>query len=123
MMIPILDKSFKEKFEAIRNLVLAEVNVKDVEYITDTTGILVKKIKPNFKELGPKFGKHGCYDASFPSPLITLVRIFIPPKRNSCIRDPELDIVASELGPTSFTISGLGVSVVSESSVILNYII
>jgi len=57
MMIPILDKSFKEKFEAIRNLVLAEVNVKDVEYITDTTGILVKKIKPNFKELGPKYGK------------------------------------------------------------------
>ena len=36
---------------------LAEVNVKDVEYITDTTGVLVKKIKPNFKTLGPKYGK------------------------------------------------------------------
>ncbi|HAN18866.1 MAG: isoleucine--tRNA ligase [Bacteroidetes bacterium GWC2_33_15] len=57
MIIPILDKSLKDKFEAVRNLVLAEVNVKDVEYITDTTGILVKKIKPNFKELGPKYGK------------------------------------------------------------------
>jgi isoleucyl-tRNA synthetase len=57
IMIPILDKSLQEKFEAVRNLVLGEVNVKDVEYITDTTGVLVKKIKPNFKTLGPKHGK------------------------------------------------------------------
>lgn len=57
LMIPILDKSLQGKFEAVRNLVLAEVNVKDVEYITDTTGVLVKKIKPNFKTLGPKHGK------------------------------------------------------------------
>ena len=57
IMIPILDKSLQEKFEAVRNLVLSEVNVKDVEYITDTTGVLVKKIKPNFKTLGPKYGK------------------------------------------------------------------
>ncbi|MFP4025360.1 MAG: isoleucine--tRNA ligase [Thiohalospira sp.] len=57
IMIPLLDASFKDKFEAVRNLVLSEVNVKDVEYITDTTGILVKKIKPNFKTLGPKYGK------------------------------------------------------------------
>jgi len=57
LMIPILDKSLKHKFEAVRNLVLNEVNVKDVEYITDTTGVLVKKIKPNFKTLGPKYGK------------------------------------------------------------------
>jgi len=57
IMIPLLDASLKDKFEAVRNLVLSEVNVKDVEYITDTTGILVKKIKPNFKTLGPKYGK------------------------------------------------------------------
>ena len=57
IMIPILDKSLQEKFEAVRNLVLGEVNVKNVEYITDTTGVLVKKIKPNFKTLGPKHGK------------------------------------------------------------------
>ena len=57
IMIPLLDASLKDKFEAVRNLVLTEVNVKDVEYITDTTGILVKKIKPNFKALGPKYGK------------------------------------------------------------------
>lgn len=57
IMIPVLDKSLQPKFEAVRNLVLTEVNVKDVEYITDTTGVLVKKIKPNFKTLGPKYGK------------------------------------------------------------------
>jgi isoleucyl-tRNA synthetase len=57
LIIPILDKSLQENFETVRNLVLAEVNVKEVEYITDTVGILVKKIKPNFKTLGPKYGK------------------------------------------------------------------
>jgi isoleucyl-tRNA synthetase len=57
IMIPLLDTSLKDKFEAVRNLVLSEVNVKEVEYITDTTGILVKNIKPNFKALGPKYGK------------------------------------------------------------------
>jgi isoleucyl-tRNA synthetase len=57
MIIPILDKSLQDNFETVRSLVLAEVNVKEVEYITDTTGILVKKIKPNFKTLGPKYGK------------------------------------------------------------------
>jgi len=57
LMVPLLDKGFKEKFEAVKDLILTEVNVKEVEYITDTAGILVKKIKPNFKTLGPKYGK------------------------------------------------------------------
>jgi isoleucyl-tRNA synthetase len=57
IMIPLPDKSFKAKFEAVKELVLAEVNVKEVEYLDDTSGILVKKIKPNFKALGPRYGK------------------------------------------------------------------
>ncbi|MCB8999497.1 MAG: isoleucine--tRNA ligase, partial [Bacteroidales bacterium] len=57
LMIPLLEKGFREKFEAVKSLILSEVNVKEVEYITDTAGILVKKIKPNFKTLGPKYGK------------------------------------------------------------------
>jgi isoleucyl-tRNA synthetase len=57
IMVPLTDESFKGKFEAVKNLILAEVNVKEVEYIHDTDGILVKKIKPNFKALGPKYGK------------------------------------------------------------------
>lgn len=57
IMVPLLDESFEEKFEAVKNLIFTEVNVKEVEYLKDTTGILVKKIKPNFKTLGPKYGK------------------------------------------------------------------
>jgi len=57
IMIPVLDKEMQESIEAVKNLILTEVNVKEMEYITDTKGMLVKKIKPNFKTLGPKFGK------------------------------------------------------------------
>jgi len=57
IMVPVPDKYFRGKFEAIKDLILAEVNVKEVEYIDDTSSILVKKIKPNFKTLGPRYGK------------------------------------------------------------------
>ena len=57
ILLPVLNNDFKEQFEAVRELVLREVNVKNVEYISDTSDILVKKIKPNFKKLGPKYGK------------------------------------------------------------------
>lgn len=57
IMLPVLDDHFVDQFEAVRDLVLGEVNIKEVEYLRDTTGILVKKIKPNFKVLGPKYGK------------------------------------------------------------------
>jgi len=57
MMLPIFDPGFKEQVEAVKKLVLSEVNVKEIEYITDTAGVLVKRIKPNFKTLGPRFGK------------------------------------------------------------------
>ncbi len=57
IMLPVPDKYFREKFEAVKDLVLAEVNVKEVEYIDDTASILIKKIKPNFKTLGPRYGK------------------------------------------------------------------
>ena len=57
IMVPVTDPHFREKFEAVKPLILAEVNVKDVEYVDDTSGILVRRIKPNFKLLGPKFGK------------------------------------------------------------------
>lgn len=57
IMIPVLNDNFKKKFDAVKELILSEVNVKDVEYITDTSDILVKKIKPDFKSLGPRYGK------------------------------------------------------------------
>ncbi|MBE0652994.1 MAG: isoleucine--tRNA ligase, partial [Bacteroidales bacterium] len=57
IMVPLIDKEFREKVEAVKNLILSEVNVKEVEYLSDASDILVKKIKPNFKALGPKYGK------------------------------------------------------------------
>ena len=57
IMVPVTEKSFKDKFEAVRDLILAEVNVKEVEYVDDNSAILVKKIKPDFKTLGPRYGK------------------------------------------------------------------
>jgi len=57
VMIPILNEHNKSQLKAVENLILTEVNVKEIEYLTETAGILVKKIKPNFKTLGPRFGK------------------------------------------------------------------
>ena len=57
MMLPISDPNFQEQVEGVKSLVLNEVNVKEIDYITDTAGILVKRIKPNFKSLGPRYGK------------------------------------------------------------------
>ena len=57
VLIPVLDDSIKKQFEMIKQLVLGEVNVKEVEYIHDTTGLITKKIKPNFKVLGKRYGK------------------------------------------------------------------
>ncbi len=57
IMVPVLNKSFKKQIEAVKELILSEVNVKEIEYLTDVSGILVKKVKPNFKTLGPKYGK------------------------------------------------------------------
>ena len=55
--IPVLDPQIEERFEKVKSLVLNEVNVKEVEYIKDTAGLITKKIKPNFKLLGKKYGK------------------------------------------------------------------
>lgn len=57
IMVPVLNEHFKAQFEAVESIILSEVNVKEVEYLTDTSGIIKKKIKPNFKTLGPKYGK------------------------------------------------------------------
>jgi isoleucyl-tRNA synthetase len=57
ILLPILDNHFQEQVEGVKELVLSEINVKDIEYITDTSGVLKKKVKPNFKTLGRRLGK------------------------------------------------------------------
>jgi len=58
IMIPVLETSnFVAQIEKVKPLILHEVNVKEIQFVEDSEGILVKKIKPNFKTLGPKYGK------------------------------------------------------------------
>jgi isoleucyl-tRNA synthetase len=57
IMIPVLDNTDREEIEAVSELIKSEVNVKEIQLLDDASGILVKRIKPNFKTLGPKFGK------------------------------------------------------------------
>jgi isoleucyl-tRNA synthetase len=56
-MIPVSDENDKEDILAVSDLIKSEVNVKEIELLDDASGILVKRIKPNFKTLGPKYGK------------------------------------------------------------------
>ena len=57
IMIPVLDEKQRSEIEAVADLIKTEVNVKEIKLLDDASGILVKRIKPNFKVLGPRFGK------------------------------------------------------------------
>ncbi len=57
IIIPVLDAKIEEQLEKVKSLILGEVNIKDMEFIHDTTGLITKKIKPNFKTLGKRYGK------------------------------------------------------------------
>jgi isoleucyl-tRNA synthetase len=57
IMIPVLDDFERQQVAAISSLIATEVNVKQVELLDDTSSILIKEVKPNFKTLGPRFGK------------------------------------------------------------------
>jgi isoleucyl-tRNA synthetase len=56
ILLPVLDESFAKRIKTVEEIILAEVNVKAIEYIDDTSGILVKKVKPNFARLGKQYG-------------------------------------------------------------------
>ena len=57
IMIPVLDNQDREEIEAVSDLIKSEVNVKEISLLDDASGILVKQIKPNYKVLGPRYGK------------------------------------------------------------------
>ena len=56
ILLPVLDDSFAKRIRSVEEIILAEVNVKAIEYIDDTSGVLVKKAKPNFAKLGKQYG-------------------------------------------------------------------
>lgn len=57
LMIPAVDQQQSQRIEAMKDLILAEVNVKTLNFVDDAAGILVKRVKPDFKKLGPRYGK------------------------------------------------------------------
>ncbi len=57
IVIPVLDVAMARRIESVKEIVMGEVNVKEVELITDTTGLITKQIRPNFKTLGKRYGK------------------------------------------------------------------
>ena len=56
IMIPVIDEKMKEKISCVEKIILSEINVKQIEYLNSNSSVLTKKIKPNFKRLGPKYG-------------------------------------------------------------------
>jgi isoleucyl-tRNA synthetase len=57
IMVPVLDKDFARRLQDVSDLILSEVNIKEIDLLEDTEGVISKKIKPNFKTIGPKYGK------------------------------------------------------------------
>ena len=57
IMVPVADDATRSLIESISNLVLTEINVKELKIVDNGAGVLVKRVKPDFKKLGPKFGK------------------------------------------------------------------
>lgn len=56
ILVPVLDEAYQKRLEHVKDLILSEVNVKQLEYLTSDNSVIVKGIKPNFKKLGPKIG-------------------------------------------------------------------
>jgi len=58
IMIPVLNDNFKKQIEAVKDIILTEINVKEIEFLKDSSGIIVKKLKPDFRIMGKKYGKY-----------------------------------------------------------------
>jgi isoleucyl-tRNA synthetase len=56
VLLPVLDEKFAQRVKTVENIIKAEVNVKEIQYIDDTSGLLVKQVKPNFAKLGKQYG-------------------------------------------------------------------
>ncbi|AWH84305.1 isoleucine--tRNA ligase [Flavobacterium album] len=88
VMIPVLDAKQKAEIEAVAELIKAEVNVKEIVLMDDASGVLVKQVKPNFKALGPQFGK----DMGL---IAKEIQSFSQEQINTIDKEGSLDIVVS----------------------------
>jgi isoleucyl-tRNA synthetase len=109
IMIPILDEKMKVDIEEVSSIILREINVKTIEYLAEESTVLTKQIKPNFKTLGPKFGKDmkliAGKIASFTSEDIATIEA----NRNYAISD-EISISIADVEINSSDIPGFSVA-------------
>ncbi len=85
IMIPVLDEVQKQEIEAVEDLIKSEVNVKEIQIIDDASGLLVKQIKPNFRVLGPRFGK----DIKL---IVSKINQFTPEEISKIEREGEIEV-------------------------------
>lgn len=57
LLLPVVNETFEANVKEVADIITSEVNIKEIEFLTDASGVLVKKAKPNFKTLGPRYGK------------------------------------------------------------------
>ncbi len=93
IMIPVADETQKAYIEAVKELIMNEVNVKDVKFVDNGAGILVKRVKCDFKKLGPKFGKQMKAVAAAVSELSQEAIAELENKGNYTLNLPEGDVV------------------------------
>src|SRR6201996_5370312 len=104
VLLPILNKSFKHQVEQVKDLILSEINIKDIEYITDASGFIKKRVKPNFKALGPKVGK----DMKAVAEAITNMT------QDALNRFEESGVTKFEIGDSTFEIELSDVEIIAE---------
>ena len=106
LVIPVISDKVRSQLEQVKGIILGEVNVKEAEFISDTTGIITKKIKPNFKTLGKVYGKQmkeiaGAF-ASFDQAVISDIQTAQAAGADCVLPLPSGDVV---LGPADYEIS------------------
>ncbi len=93
LIVPVRNEAERLALAAMEEMVLEEVNVKTIEYVTDDSGIVHKSIKPNFKSLGPKHGK-------VVQPIAAAIRNFGPSEINAIEREGSLVVPVNGIGIT-----------------------
>ncbi len=106
LVIPVISDKVRSQLEQVKGIILGEVNVKEAEFISDTTGIITKKIKPNFKTLGKVYGKQmkeiaGAF-SSFDQAVISDIQTAQAAGSDYVLPLPSGDVV---LGPADYEIS------------------
>jgi isoleucyl-tRNA synthetase len=113
ILLPVLDEKFDQRVRSVEAIIKSEVNVKSIEYIDDTSGLLVKKVKPNFAKLGKQYGAK-MKEVSGVINSLTKEEINILEKKNQLAKDG-FDLVLEDVLISSEDIPGWAVA--SEGSI------